>query len=272
MKFYTFGEQGRPVLLLLPGTCCHWKRNFGGVIPLLAGAFQVVCVSYDGFDETEQTVFPDMLAETEQIEAYLQETFGGHICAAYGCSLGGSFVGLLVQRQRVHIDHGILGSSDLDQGGGLSARLQAWLVSKLLHRIFRKGNLPRFMERRLAKKTEEERRYLDKMLAMFGAKDTQMSFVQPKSIRNQFYSDLVTPLEEKISVPGTTIHCFYAEKMGETYRARYQKHFQAPDIRCHPMQHEELLVCHPEAWAEEVKSCCGVGRESSCARGIGSGL
>lgn len=29
MKFYTFGHQNNPVLLLLPGTCCHWKRNFG---------------------------------------------------------------------------------------------------------------------------------------------------------------------------------------------------------------------------------------------------
>ena len=52
------------VLLLLPGTCCHWKSNFGAVIPLLADSFRVLCVSYDGFDETEQTEFPTMLEET----------------------------------------------------------------------------------------------------------------------------------------------------------------------------------------------------------------
>lgn len=99
MKFYVFGDQKKPVLFLLPGTCCHWKRNFGAVIPLLERDFYVVCVSYDGFDETEQALFPDMLTEAEKIEAYIQEKFGGHICAAYGCSLGGSFVGLLIQRQ-----------------------------------------------------------------------------------------------------------------------------------------------------------------------------
>ena len=41
--------------------------------------------------------------------------FGGRLHAAYGCSLGGSFVGLLMQRRNIHMAHGILGSSDLDQ-------------------------------------------------------------------------------------------------------------------------------------------------------------
>ena len=72
MRFVTFGEKTAPVLLLLPGTCCHWKMNFGEVIPLLRQHFHVVCVSYDGFDETEESVFPDMLTETEKIEAYIQ--------------------------------------------------------------------------------------------------------------------------------------------------------------------------------------------------------
>ncbi|MFQ9798546.1 MAG: alpha/beta fold hydrolase [Clostridia bacterium] len=127
MRFYSFGNEDNPVLFLLPGTCCHWKRNFGSVIPFLQQDFHVVCVSYDGFDETEPAVFPDMLTEAAKIEAYIQENFGGQIRAAYGCSMGGSFVGLLLQRGNIHIGHGILGSSDLDQSGGLSARLQARL-------------------------------------------------------------------------------------------------------------------------------------------------
>ena len=32
--------------------------------------------------------------------------FCGHIRAAYGCSLGGSFVGLLAARQNIHMDYG----------------------------------------------------------------------------------------------------------------------------------------------------------------------
>ena len=69
MKFYEFGDLNKPVIILLPGTCCHWKATFEKVIPFLAQDFRVVCVSYDGFDEIEKSVFhgsvfPDMVTET----------------------------------------------------------------------------------------------------------------------------------------------------------------------------------------------------------------
>ena len=118
MKIYTFGAEDAPVLLLLPGTCCHWKSNFGAMIPLLADSFRVLCVSYDGFDETEQTEFPTMLEETKKIEAYLKNHCGGHIRAAYGCSLGGSFVGLLAARQNIHM---VWYSGQLRSGSGIAA-------------------------------------------------------------------------------------------------------------------------------------------------------
>lgn len=35
MKVYSFGLETAPTILLLPGTCCDWKGNFGKVIPLL---------------------------------------------------------------------------------------------------------------------------------------------------------------------------------------------------------------------------------------------
>jgi pimeloyl-ACP methyl ester carboxylesterase len=258
MKFYTFGDPQKPTILLLPGTCCHWLSNFGAVLPLLEPHFYGVCVSYDGFDETEQTVFPDMLLETAKIEAYIQQNFGGHICAAYGCSMGGSIVGLLVQRQKVHIDHAILGSSDMDQSAPLPARLQGRLVSRVLYGMFQTGKLPVWMQKRLQKKPAEQRAYLEVMLKMFGVGSRDRAFIKKESIYNQFYSDLVTPLGEGIDVQGTTVHVFYATKMGEQYEKRYRKHFKNPDIRRHDLQHEELLVCQPEHWAAEVRRCCGI--------------
>lgn len=259
MKFYSFGQRENPVFFLLPGTCCHWKHNFGTVIPLLEQDFHVICVSYDGFDETEQTVFRDMLTETVKIEEYIKANFGGHIQAAYGCSLGGSFVGLMLQRGVIDIAHGILGSSDLDQSGKVSAWFQAKLISNVLYSIFQKGRLPGWMQKRLEKKTPEERAYMDQMLKMFGVGSTDMRYVRKESIFNQFYSDLVTPLENGISVPGTTVHIFYAVKMGKQYETRYHQHFKTPDIRRHEMQHEELLVCHPQKWVDEVRRCCDGG-------------
>lgn len=93
MKVYSLGNKAGPTLMLLPGTCCHWKSNFAPVLPLLEPHFHVLCVSYDGFDETElDTTFPTMEEEAAKIEAYINENLGGHLHAAYGCSLGGSFV------------------------------------------------------------------------------------------------------------------------------------------------------------------------------------
>ncbi len=258
MKTYEFGDKNNPVILLLPGTCCHWKNNFGGVIPLLERNFYVVCVSYDGFDETEDTVFPSMIEETEKIEDYIKEYFGGKICCAYGCSLGGSFMGLLVQRRKIHIDHGIIGSSDFDQSGSLSASLKGHIIAPILQGMLQKGRLPNWMNKQLAKQPPEERAYSEKMMAMFGIGTTQMAFVKRKSIYNQFYSDLVTKIDDGIRVQRTKIHCFFAEKMGVEYLSRYEQHFADPDIRIHPYQHEELLVCYPEKWVSEVEESCGL--------------
>ena len=253
MKVYEFGQADAPVLLLLPGTCCHWKGNFGTVIPLLAADFRVLCVSYDGFDETEQTEFPTMLEETEKIEAYIQKNYSGQIRAAYGCSLGGSFVGLLAARQNIHMDCGILGSSDLDQASAFAAGLQTRLLLPLIYPVIRDGKFKsRFLQKRLEKRVEQMGDYVQTFMDMLGG---ARPYVSLRSCRNQFYSDLVTPLPEQIDVPGTEIHIFYALKMGEKYRERYLRHFARPIIHEQDMQHEELLACHPEQWAQLVKQC-----------------
>ncbi len=251
MKIYTFGAENAPAILLLPGTCCHWKSNFGHVIPLLAESYRVLCVSYDGFDETEATEFPTMIAETEKIEAYIKESCGGYIRAAYGCSPGGSFVGQLAARRNIHMDYGILGSSDLDQASGFTAKLQTDLLLPMIYPLIRDGRFKsRFLQKQMEKRAAEMGDYVKAFMEMFGG---ARPYVTKQSCKNQFYSDLITPLPDKIDVPGTEIHIFYALKMGEKYRARYQRHFANPVIHEQDLRHEELLACYPEQWAALVK-------------------
>ena len=77
MKVYSLGNKAGPALMLLPGSCCHWKSNFAPVLPLLEPHFHVLCVSYDGFDETEpDTTFPTMEEEAAKIEALHQREPG----------------------------------------------------------------------------------------------------------------------------------------------------------------------------------------------------
>ena len=245
MKIYAFGDPDAPAILLLPGTCCHWKSNFGRVIPLLERDFRVLCASYDGFDETESTEFPGMIEETEKLEAYIQKYCGGRIRAAYGCSLGGSFVGLLAARGNVHMDAGILGSSDLDQAPKWLAKLETKLMLPMIYPMIHGGKIPKSISKRQS--SEYERAFME----MFGG---ARPYVTRRSCETQFYFDLITPLPDKIDVPGTRINIFYALKMGKKYRARYEKHFRNPVIHEQDLRYEELLACHPERWAQLVKS------------------
>ena len=252
MRIYTFGGEGKPAVMLLPGTWCHWESNFSGVIPLLERDFRVLCVSYDGFDETERSEFTTMTDEVEKIERYIIDNCGGHIRAAYGCSLGGSFVGLLAARGRIRMDYGILGSSDLDQAGPLAARLETAIMLPLVYPLVRDGRFSaKFLQKRLEKRASAMPEYVRAFMGMFGG---GRPYVSKSSCKNQFYSDLVTPLPDGIDPAGCEIHIFYALKMGEKYRARYEKHFARPVIHELDLEHEELLACRPEQWAELVRS------------------
>ena len=139
MKIHEFGEQGNPVLLLLPGTCCFWKGTFGHVIEELSKDFLVGAVAYSGFDEESDDEFDTVLLETERIEIYVGEHYNNQICAAYGSSLGGSFVAQLAARGKIHMKYGIIGSSDFDQSRALAAKLKAALMGKVIYPFIHTG-------------------------------------------------------------------------------------------------------------------------------------
>ena len=126
MQFEEMGNMSGKTLMLLPGTCCNWQTNFRTVLPDLSEKYHLICVNYDGFDGSDD-IFPDMITVTGKIEKYIKEHHGGRLDGAIGSSLGSSFVGQLVMRKNVHIDHAIFGSPDLDQSGKISAKLQSLL-------------------------------------------------------------------------------------------------------------------------------------------------
>lgn len=257
MKIHEFGDRKNPVLLLLPGTMCYWKGNFGGVMDCLSRDFLVAAVSYTGFDETDTESFRSVMDDVKAIEQSVIERYGGAVLAAYGSSLGGSFAAQLAARHRIHMRYGIIGSSDLDQAGSLKASLTAWLVEKAVWNFIHTGRYKsRMMQKRFEKQMADPDPYNRAFVAMTGRDRYDMSFITGESIKNQFRSDLVTRLPEQIDNGETSIHVFYAQKMGEKYLARYKKYFKNPVIHTQDLRHEELLGVYPEQWCALVKRIC----------------
>ncbi len=238
MEFVEMGNMSGKTLMLLPGTCMNYQVNFKTIIDRLAGKYHLICVNYDGFDGTD-VIFPDMITVTEKIEKYIQENHGGRIDGALGSSLGSSFVGQLIMRENIHIDHGIFGSPDLDQSSVFSAKLQAKLVTPLLT-SFTKGE----------KKKNKTKQKMMKIFDMDEKSATEFvdcfSRFNPESIKNEYYTDLITYLKDDIYVEGTTAHFIYANKMGEKYKKRYLKYFRNPDIREFDMNHEQWIFGGPK--------------------------
>lgn len=180
-----------------------------------------------------------MLTVTEKIEKYILENHSGRIDGAIGSSLGSSFVGQLIQRERVHLDHGIFGSPDLDQCG----RFVAWFQSKLV--------VPLLTSFTGSEKKRNKTR--EKLKSFFLMNDkTADKFMEcfatfnPESIKNEYYTDLLTHLNDDIYVKHTKVHFIYANKMGEKYLKRYKKYFRDPEIREFDMQHEQWLLGEAE--------------------------
>ncbi len=233
MQFEEMGNLTGKTLMLLPGTCCDWQTNFKNVIPVLTEKYHLICVNYDGFDGSD-VIFPDMITVTEKIENYIIENHDGRIDGAIGSSLGSSFVGQLIMRRRIHMDHGIFGSPDLDQSGPISAKLQSMLVVPLLTSFTKSEKKQKKTKDSLKKIFLMDDEAADEFMACF-------SKFSPESIKNEYYTDLLTHLEDDIHVEHTRVHFIYANKMGEKYLKRYKKYFRDPDIREFNMQHEQWL-------------------------------
>lgn len=239
MKFEEFGLENEKTLLLLPGTGCTWQLNFGQVKEELEKRYHLICVNYDGFDGDDSKPFTDMITVTKKIEEYVISKHGGKVDGAYGSSLGGSFVGLLIERKNIHINHGFIGSSDLDEG----SPAVAWLATKIIGGAIqgavksekKKQKLFGMLEKGIGMDMDEETRaFLEGFIDSLTSR-------HPETLKREFYSDYVTRLGKNIDVEGTIVHIIYALKMGPKYEKRYKMHFKNPDIICFDMQHEAWL-------------------------------
>ena len=190
MKFYESGDCSKPVIFLFPGTCCLYS-SFDHILDRLHFYFYTVTVSYDGFDPNEKTEFYSMEDECEKSEQEIKKKYDGRIKAAYGCSLGGSFVSLLIQRKRIHIDHGIIGSSDMDEAGQFMAKIQSSVVVPIMYKMVHTGKLPKFMQKKINEADKSKKEMIDGFLNMFGIEQGGNPWITKTSVYKGYKRDKI---------------------------------------------------------------------------------
>ncbi len=248
MKIHKLGNKEKPTLMLLPGTFCDWYGNFKSVINLLENDFNLLLVSYSGFEKYDNLEFTSILNEVEKIEDYIIENHNGYIDAIYGSSLGGSLASHIVNRNRIKCKSVILGSSDLDQSSKIGAFFKTKLVVSFTYPIIISGKINSKLTKFIFR--NESKASIDKLITVLGGK---REWVSKKSCINQFKSDLITKLPTNIDNKETSIYIFYAMKMGSKYLDRYKKYFLKPIIYKQNYKHEELLNFYPEIWTKTIK-------------------
>lgn len=270
MKVTEFGKENEKTLMLLPGTSCTWEMNFSKILDPLKEHYHVLCVNYTGYDDSGE-IFTTQTEETEKIESYVKEHFNGKLDGVYGSSMGGSFASLLLQRRKIHINHIFIGSSDMDQASPFAARIETALIWKVMSRFAKDPE--KFiakMKKQMAKKnmsigTTPDGKESDGtfMLSIMEGLIANIQKIDPKTGKNQFYSNLVTKINDHIEVAGSTVHVFYAEEMGEKYLKRYRQHFANLDIIPFPCGHEGWLAS-PDKMLPVFDRCLkGIGKSNS---------
>ena len=257
MHITEYGAEHAQTLLFLPCTAEPvWA--FSAAVTLLARRWHVFQVSYDGHEPAYPGDFLSVEQTVAEITLWLRSRGITRLDAAYGCSLGGSVVSLLVSRQNIHIDHAIIGSSDMDQAPKWLAKLETALVMPIFYPLItgQGGGLMKKVFEKKMNNGQDSTDYMQRFMELMGqGSGVDFSFISKESMKNQFCTDLYTKVGEHIRVPGTTIHVFYALKMGEKYRARYLKYFADPDICEYDLQHEELLL-DADRWVDAVVQAC----------------
>ena len=87
MKLYEFGKKNTTTIMCLPGNFMT-HRQFENIVPLLENDYHVITVSFDGYDETGETVYTTAKEQAEKLTSFIKENLGGRIDLVYAESLG----------------------------------------------------------------------------------------------------------------------------------------------------------------------------------------
>jgi pimeloyl-ACP methyl ester carboxylesterase len=108
MKFHTFGNEGNPVMVMLPGALCP-SSAMSYLYDIWKEYFYIIAPDYNGYDEN--STFSTRQGEAKGIVKYLKEQGITRIKMVYGQSMGGEIAIELVHQllaEEITVDKALL--------------------------------------------------------------------------------------------------------------------------------------------------------------------
>ena len=241
MTFHSYGQPGRPRLLLIHGLGVT-HEIFLPLIGLLKGEYDITAVGIDGFLLGEKSRATSIDDQAGQIIAYVREHFNGHLDVAYGLSLGGKILSRVLERDEIVIDHAILDAAPL-------LPLPRWSVDPL--RYYQSFNVWTCYHCTGFWKWVFHSHYIN---AMLDECRKAWPSGKGKAVRDG-YKDVYTNKLE--SIHGADIHFWHGTKEGFVARPQ-ARHLLALCPEAHievfpGMNHGQLLMDRPDEVASRIR-------------------
>lgn len=248
MLFNEFGKRENPPVLLLHGMMQDWRSEYELLKPL-EEHYRLIIPAQDGFYDGSGD-FTSFADQARQIEAYINEHYGGNIHGAYGASQGGLMLTELLTRNRINLGTVIMDGCYVAHQG----RISGWVTYKMFCKIKNDGKFPSLimlMIKLMGLKAED--------LAMF---DSLYMKASDETVRRNFMENYTYHTRPEIAENETTVHLWCGSKEPYAIKShnilkKYLKNYHEEIMK--GFGHGEFLVKHTAACCDMIhKTLCGM--------------
>ena len=256
MKFYEFGNPGNPTIMCLPGNFMT-HRQFENIVPMLEEDYHVITVSFDGYDETGETVYTTGEDQARKLADYIRNNLDGKINLVYAESLGSIPAVFLTRMEGLQIGGIIVSGAEYMNYGifnALAIKLFVPMTYKLMTKILSSGDVkfPAFLKIKMGITDDVFAPMLKQACQKLTLETTEATFWEALKL----YPEHMSTWEPN---PDIRISCWYGEK--EMNMKKAIKHLKRafPNLEVHPFKglgHGEIMA-HKELLVQELKAFLG---------------
>lgn len=257
MIFYEHGKENKKAIMLLPGNMMT-HRQFEVIVPMLKKEYHIICVSFDGYDETGKTTYTTAKEQAEKLATYIENNLNGRIDLIFAESLGSAPALFLTRNEKLSIGGIIInGAQYLNMGifNKVFHKISSKMAYKMLSGMKEKGTLsvPKFLLKKFGRE-ENELKFLSSQLCLDATEET---------IKSTFGEGIVLYKSVEQWRPNTKIPmaCWFGTKERNMKKAVKNLKRAFPNIEIKPFDNighggiinsEELLIKELKAFMKKL--------------------